>query len=103
VIEAEQSDLRDLNVMDTLMTSYWKDASNRTHEEDRIAAFLGMQSGDSLFYCPDHRMSMKLAEMKVFWNGCLKPLANCEDDKWLHRNSRIYSPHMKTSGVLKPS
>lgn len=80
-IDAEQSDLRDLNVMDTLMTSYWKDAANRTNEEDRVAAFLGMQSGDLLFYCPDHRMAMKLAEMKVFWNGCLKPLANCEDDK----------------------
>jgi HD superfamily phosphohydrolase len=79
-IDAEQAKLRDLDVMGAIMKRWWNDPIGRTDDEDSLAAAIGIDSGDLLIHCPDSRMAMKLAEMKVFWNGTLKPLKDCADD-----------------------
>jgi len=79
-VEAEQAQVRDIDVWETIMNRWWRDASSRTDDEDRIAGALGMDSGDLIIHCPDSKMAMKLAEMKVFWNGILRPLEDCRDD-----------------------
>lgn len=79
-IAAEQSKLRDLDIIETLMEKWWENADNRTKEENFIAEAAGADPGDVLIYCPSSKMSMKLAKMKVFWNGNCKPLEDCKDD-----------------------
>jgi len=79
-IDAEQAQLRDLDVMGAIKNRWWTDSSNRTMDEDHLAAAVGIDSGDLLIHCPDSKMAMKLAEMKVFWNGNLRPLKDCADD-----------------------
>lgn len=79
-INAEWNQLRDIDLMETILDNWWKDAKKRTQEEDRVSALLGMDSGDILVHCPDSKMAMKLAEMKVIWNGKLVPLNQCKDD-----------------------
>lgn len=79
-VEAEQAALRDVNVWDAIMDRFWKDPGSRARDEDSIAAATGIESGDFLISCPNERMAMKLAEMKVFWNGTLRPLKDCTDD-----------------------
>lgn len=80
-IEAEQGSLRDRPpINEVITTEWWREARLRATEEDRVAGLLGMGSGDLLIYCPDPEMSLKLAEMQVFWNGRVRPLMDCEDD-----------------------
>ncbi len=79
-VEAEQSHLRDLGIMDEIMKRWCKDPNNRLEIEDHISVTMGMEPGDVLIHCPDSKMAMKLAEMKVFWNGKLIALKDCEDD-----------------------
>lgn len=79
IIEAEQHQARDVNVEEQIET-LWMDSTERTKQEDNTSENLGMSPGDFLIYCPDRKMAMKLAEMKVFWNGHLKPLSECKDD-----------------------
>jgi HD superfamily phosphohydrolase len=80
IIDAEQTQLRDLNVMGDIMMRWWMDSSSRTKDEDHLAAAIGIDPGDLLIHCPDSKMALKLAEMKVFWNGALRPLKDCTDD-----------------------
>lgn len=79
-MEDEQSKLRDKDVWNITMENWWKNAARRQHDEDSIAAGLGIGSGDVLFHCPSRKMAMKPAEMKVVWNGELKALRECTDD-----------------------
>jgi uncharacterized protein len=79
-VEGEQETARNKDILKETMSRWWKDADGRAEAEDWIAESLGMRLGDALIYCPDARMSMKLAEMKVLWNGSLKALKDCEDD-----------------------
>jgi HD superfamily phosphohydrolase len=79
-VEAEQNELRDIDVMQNIMRKWWESPQYRTEDEDNLASAVDLESGDVLFHCPDSEMAMKLAEMKVFWNGKLRPLAQCTDD-----------------------
>ncbi len=77
---SEQTHSRHQEIMTTVMRDWWKDANNRQLKEDKISILHGMDIGDFLIHCPDEKMAMKLAEMKVFWNGQIRPLRDCEDD-----------------------
>ena len=77
---AEQQRAQNVDVWEMTMKSWWKNPDGRTADEDGISALLGLESGDVLIHCPDQEMAMKLAKMKVFWNGSLKPLKECKDD-----------------------
>jgi len=79
-VDAEQKHLRDVDLIGAIMDRWWKDSSGRAEDEDCHAVAIGIEPGDLLIHCPDHRMAMKLADMKVFWNGALKPLRACTDD-----------------------
>ena len=61
----------------------------RKEDEDKIANLLGMESGDFLIYCPNPKMGMKWAQMKVFYNGKLSPLYQCKDDPIIERRLKI--------------
>lgn len=80
-INADQSASRDRGVWQDLMKRYREDPVNRAETEDLIAGALGLDPGDVLIYCPDSQMAMKLARMKVFWNGNLRELMDCADEK----------------------
>lgn len=80
-IDADQSASRDRGVWDDLMKRYRQDPLNRAETEDLIAGSLGLDPADVLIYCPDSRMAMKLARMKVFWNGHLRELKDCTDER----------------------
>jgi HD superfamily phosphohydrolase len=79
-IAAEQAKLRDWDLMHEIVSGFHSDPAARREAEDTVAALTGISPGDLLIYCPDERMAMKLAEMKVFWNGSLRPLKDCTDD-----------------------
>lgn len=81
MVLAEQHSRRTMNILQDLMERFHRDASRRVATEDRLAGLLGMAPGDLLIYCPDSRMSMKLADCMVFWNGELRPLKDCTDDE----------------------
>lgn len=80
-IDAEQTQIRNFNVQEAIMDRWWKDPTSRTTDEKIIAENLGMDSGDFLIHCPDPKMAMKIAAMKVFWNGSLRPLEQCTDER----------------------
>lgn len=79
-VQAEQQSARTRDVVEEIMNRFYRDPEARTAEEERIAALLGMDSGDVLFHCPDARMSGKIADLMVYWNGGLRPLRECTDD-----------------------
>lgn len=79
-VEAEQSVDRSRDVMERIMSTWWKDAGRRQDDQDRIAGNLGADPGDLIIYCPDHKMNLKPADMTVFWNGDLRPLRKCRDN-----------------------
>lgn len=77
---SEQPHSRHQEILGKVMREWWKDAPNRQEKEDKISILVGMDIGDFLVHCPDEKMAMKLAGMKVFWNGEIRPLEKCEDD-----------------------
>ena len=77
---SEQPHSRHHEILSKVMREWWKDANNRQEKEDKISILVGMDIGDFLIHCPDEKMAMKLADMKVFWNGQIRPLRKCEDD-----------------------
>ena len=79
-IRAEQQSARDRDVLEALMREFHDDAGARIDAEDRMAELFGMDPADLLVHCPHYEMSMKVAEILVFWNGALRPLADCTDD-----------------------
>lgn len=79
-VEAEHRQCRDIDLWDFIMNSWHRDAQYRYDNEERMAKLLNLESGDILFHCPDKRMAMKPADMKVLWNGQLRPLRQCLDD-----------------------
>lgn len=79
-VNAEQAILRDLDLWKLIMETWWENPVMRTEDEDRVAGATGLEPSDFLIYCPDQKMAMKLAEMKVFWNGNLRSLKDCTDD-----------------------
>jgi len=88
-IDAEQSEHRDAALMDQTMGSWWKDAKKRQADQDFIATCSGLPPGALILYCPDERMNLKLAEVKVFWNGSIRELRQCEDEQ-------VVGPKLKT-------
>jgi len=66
--------------LEALMREFHEDAGARIDAEDRVAGLFGMEPADLLVHCPHYQMSMKVAEILVFWNGALRPLADCTDD-----------------------
>ncbi len=79
-IETEQSEHRDIDVMKQTMELWWKDAKKRQEDQDYLSGCIGLPAGRLLLYCPDERMNLKLAEMKVMWNGSLRALEDCRDE-----------------------
>jgi len=79
-IETEQSEHRDIAVMEQTMETWWKNAKRRQEEQDYLSGCIGLPVGRLLVYCPDERMNLKLAEMKVLWNGTLRALESCTDE-----------------------
>jgi HD superfamily phosphohydrolase len=79
-IDTEQSEHRDIDVMAQTMELWWKDAKRRQEDQDYLSGCIGLPAGRLLLYCPDERMNLKLAEMKVLWNGSLQELAKCADE-----------------------
>lgn len=95
-VEADHKNQRDIDLWEVIMKDWWKDSDNRLAHEEEVASFLGLESGDVLFHCPDHRMAMKPADMKVFWNGTLKSLKECLDDNMVSDKLRaILTSHEK--------
>ncbi len=88
-IDTEQSEHRDIAVMDQTMELWWKNAKKRQEDQDYLSGCVGLPVGRLLLYCPDERMNLKLAEMKVLWNGSLQELKNCADEP-------VVGPKLKT-------
>lgn len=80
MVQAEQQTTRTVDVIDQIMNTFYRDPDARRNHEDRIAALLGMEPGDVLFHCPDAKMSGKIANLMVYWNGGLRKLRDCSDD-----------------------
>lgn len=81
LVMAEQHASRTVNVMQDLMKRFHTDPAQRMQAESRLAGLMDMPDGDLLIYCPNERMSMKMADCMVFWNGELRPLKDCTDDE----------------------
>ncbi len=81
LVMAEQHASRTVNVMQDLMKRFHTDPAQRMNAESRLAGLMNMPDGDLLIYCPNERMSMKMADCMVFWNGELRPLKDCTDDE----------------------
>lgn len=79
-VTAEQERLRNQPVWKSIMDTWWRDPGRRVQDEDLLAALTGVEPADLVIHCPDEEMAMKLADMKVFWNGELQPLRECADD-----------------------
>jgi len=77
LVEAEDHLRGDINVMETIENSWWSGVKQRTNDERYLAKALGIDDGDILIHCPKSTMAMKLAEMKVIWNGRVTALKDC--------------------------
>ncbi len=71
----------------------------RRELEDRIAQEVGASEGDILIYCPPQNMNMKLAEMKVIWEGRECEFREIGDPVIRPRLAEILAAHRHLWGV----
>jgi HD superfamily phosphohydrolase len=86
---AEQKIMGELDLWDIIKGRWWENPRTRKEDEDKISNLFRMEPGDFLIYCPNPKMGMKLAKMKVFYNGKLRPLCECKDDPIVERRLKI--------------
>lgn len=95
-VQGEQSKDKSQDVWKRIAEDFHNDATSRLAHERRVASYIGLADGDYLIYCPPEKMAFKPAEMKVFWNGKLRPLRECLDDPMIKdRLSAILDAHQQ--------
>jgi hypothetical protein len=91
---AEAVEVRDL--LDSLKTEYHNDAENRRKVEDRIGTMCcDGEEGDILIYCPDPKMSLKEAKMRISWKENTIKLGGIEDKLYKEKIENISESHKK--------
>lgn len=66
-----------INYLTTYTTDFHDNVDKRLQTEKEISECMGLDDGDFLLYCPDPKMQLKYAEMKVFWQGEYLELKKC--------------------------
>jgi len=75
------------------------DPSRRKQLEDRLCDEINRPRGAVLLYSPDPRMNLKVARMKVWWNGSAIPFEKIDDEIIQPRLEQILDAHRKLWGI----
>lgn len=95
-IEAEQYEISDTNILESIENDFYKNPDIRYKVEKEICDRYGIEDGDILIHCPKNTMQMKLAQMNVFWQGKHQPLADCKHNELTDRKlNNILESHQK--------
>jgi len=88
--------IEEIELLDHLKGRYHSDAENREKEEDRISTMCcNGKEGDVLIYCPDPRMSLKEAKMRISWKENTIKLGDIEDKLYKEKIRNISESHKK--------
>jgi hypothetical protein len=85
-------------ILEDVVQTY-ADPERRREFEDRIACEVGAQAGDILIYCPPKTMNLKLAGMKVIWEGRECEFREIGDPVIRPRMAEILAAHERLWGV----
>ena len=75
------------------------DPGQRKQLEDRLCDEIKVPRGTVLLYSPDPRMNLKVARMKVWWNGKAIPFEQIDDEIIEPRLKQIIEAHRKLWGI----
>jgi hypothetical protein len=85
-------------ILEDVVRTY-SDPECRREFEDRVAGEVGAKAGDILIYCPPKAMNMKLAGMKVIWEGRECEFREIGDPVIKPRLAEIVAAHERLWGV----
>lgn len=97
-IAGAQSQDHSRTVVDEILSKFTKPGDRREFE-DRVALEIGAKEGDVLLYCPPDKMNLKVARMKVIWEGREVELSEVSDPIIQPRLKEIISAHQRLWGV----
>jgi HD superfamily phosphohydrolase len=97
-IAGAQSQDHSRTVVTDILQRFTK-ASERREFEDRVALEVGAAEGDVLLYCPPDKMNLKIAQMKVVWEGAEIELSAVSDPIIQPRLKEIVTAHQRLWGV----
>jgi hypothetical protein len=86
------------HVLDEIVRTY-TDPERRRVFEDRVSLEVGATEGDVLIYCPPKGMNLKLAGMKVMWEGRECEFREIGDSVIRPRLAEILAAHERLWGV----
>jgi predicted component of type VI protein secretion system len=75
------------------------DKDARREFEDRVSLEVGGKEGDVLLYCPPDKMNLKVARMKIVWQGDEIELSEVTDPVINPRLKEIMTAHQRLWGV----